>query len=210
MKGIVIISVVELLASVFAIKSKNLHFIRAIIVINMVLISLFAPLLIGYAGFVSNVGNIFYATVVGLQMYILMHYGKKEATETINKIVFVLFTLSGIYLGLNLLHCFPVPEGFCSSVKLLTNQSPLTLLVAVFAFIIGQLSLIKSYEIFTKKINSNILCAFFAIVVAQFVDSVVFFGIAFNDFFGLLQIMIVGFVFKVLLALVTLPVLKLK
>lgn len=204
MIGLLAICTTELVATLYAILNRNRHYLRALVVLNMVLIMVFAPYLISFGDVVVNIGVVFYATVMGLQAYLLLNYGKDAAVETINKLTYVLFTLLSICFFIQYLPVLPGNEEVAQAIKLLTNYSVLTLFGAFFAFILEQLTLVYIY---TKLKFHRLLNIFLALVLAQLVDSLFFFGIAFYDNPNLMELIISGWLVKVALHIITFPVL---
>ena len=89
-------------------------------------------------------------------------------------------------------------------VHTITNQSVLTLFASLFAFVSGQLFLIEAYV--NLKINKKIALVL-AILLAQAVDSVMFFGIAFYDNPNVLEFMFTGLLIKSILTIIASPLL---
>lgn len=181
---------IEMALMVYATLAEGPYRMRGLIALNMVLISLFAPKLFEYHGFISNVGNVFYAAVMIMQTYIFMQYGHKAAVSTIRMTLFSLVSVLALVYAMSIVPAVAGNEVFSAAVSQVTNFSLETIFASFFAFVIGQSVLVY----FLDKTNPAV-----AIIVAQFVDTVIFFPIAFSYSPALLGIMITGFIFKVLL-----------
>lgn len=194
MTWILLLCVAEVSLLAYALLSPGPFRIRDLIAINMVLISLFASKLLTVFGYTTNVANIFYATVVLSQAVIFHRYGKDAAVRTISMTMHALVaSLSLSYIISN----FPVVlgnEAPSQAIFLVANQSIHVVFASLFAFMIGQYTLVLSLQ-YLKRLKYPL-----AIILTQIVDSLVFFPIAFSSMPVplMLQVMSTGAIFKVL------------
>lgn len=176
---------------VYATFAEGPYRMRGLIALNMVIISLFAPKLFEYHGFISNIGNVFYAAVMIMQTYIFMQYGHKAAVSTIRMTLFALVSSLALVYAMSIVPVVAGNEVFSAAVSQVTNFSLETIFASFFAFVIGQSVLVY----FLDKTIPIV-----AVLAAQFVDTIIFFPIAFAYSPMLLSIMVSGYVTKVLVS----------
>jgi uncharacterized integral membrane protein (TIGR00697 family) len=179
------------------------------IIINLVIIGIFGAKLITVFGLVTNAGNVFYACVFFATHFLLERYGKREGLKT-------------ILLGTSFVLFFVVMSQFATKFIGLplsdsTNDAILTLFAfsiritsaSILAYIFAQYVNIFFYEWIKKKTQSKYLWlrSNGANIVAQLVDSLLFFSIAFFDLPGplLVQTILVGWLIKSLVVFIGTP-----
>lgn len=181
-----------------------------IITVNLIMIATFGSQLVSILGFVTNIGNVFYVTI-SLVLYILIeNYGHQIA----NRAIWVSFSLIIVFFILTQLSInvpsIPETSTIQSALSTIFNVSPRIVLASLCAFLLAQQVNLYLYELLWKLSKGRLLWLRSNIsnVVAQFIDSVIFFLVAFaittplSQIFG---IMIVGFTTKVLAGLVATP-----
>lgn len=189
--------VVEALLLWFALRSDGPYRTRGLIAVNMLLIALMASKWFEIFGHVTNVANVFYATVVVAQAYIFSRYGLDSMVRTIP------MTLYALVVGVTLAYLTsltPVVDGNIVEATAISTVAAFSLTVVAasfFAFIIGQAVL----AVILGWVHLNKTRYLLAIVAAQLVDSAVFFSIAFSNSGIVGDAMITGFLLKVAVSL---------
>lgn len=203
-----ILIVVELCVFWYLSLNQKITNIQIYSVLNMVAIMFFAPLLISVFGLTTNIGAIYYSFVMFAQMYLLLYYGEETATKTINLMLNCMVVVLAIAFVTSMFPVLSGNEAYGNAIVLLTTHTSQVVFVSFFAFIIGQLTLVKTYSHLHNKLkqSSHMMIAFTSMVVAQIVDSLIFFPIAFYDQ-NIWTIMYDGILIKGVLALVLTPLL---
>lgn len=155
------------------------EWLYASIVANLFFVSMFGAKLVEVGGFVSNVGNVFYAGVFFATYLLIEHYGMAAAR-------------SSIWLGLYAIGLFlvfsPLVMALTGAPSSLVADLPLGLLsgivpgiavASIFGYLIAQNLNIWLYGRLRGGGASLWATAATAVVVAQGVDSILFFYIAF-------------------------------
>ena len=181
----------EMALLAYAAMPTNPYRMRGLIALHMVLISLFAPKLFEYYGFISNIGAIFYAAVMVMQTYIFTQYGHDAAVATIRMTLFALVSTLALVYAMSVVPVVAGNELFSIAVQQVANFSLETILASFFAFIIGQSVLVYALG----KTNPVV-----ALVLAQLADTVVFFPIAFAYSPILIPIIMTGYFTKILVS----------
>ncbi|TSC82278.1 MAG: hypothetical protein G01um101420_442 [Parcubacteria group bacterium Gr01-1014_20] len=180
------------------------------IIINLILVAVFGGKLISLFGFTTNVGNIFYAAVfLGVQLT-LEYYGRKDAIRSVWVSFFAVnfFVLMGqVVLGFQV---EPMSGELASALRVVFGVVPRVTIASLFGLILSQYANIYIYDFVRRRVGEARLWlrSLTAVLVGQLVDSLVFFSIAFLgalEFGTVLQVMIVGFVIKVLIGVMALP-----
>lgn len=180
---------------------------RSFVIINLIFISLFASLIINVHGLITNIGVVFYSAVVAAQAYLLLRYEKSIALKTVEISLFALFTVVTVSSTIHFFPILPGNELMGGAIILLTSHSFQIIFASFFAFIIGQLTLIESYA--RLPLENKVTRIITAMILAQIVDSLIFFPIAFYDTVNLSQVIFSGIILKAILALVFTPVILL-
>lgn len=181
---------------------RGKEFLFATIAINLALISVFGAKLISVFGFVTNTGNVFYAGVFLATHMLIENYGKEEGYRTIRTGAFAIllfllmaqftFDLTG-YAG---------TADVNRAIDNLFRNIPRIGIASISAFIIAQYVNIWFYGLLKDKTRNKKLWLRdnASNLLGQFVDSALFFSIAFMGIVPntvLIQIMIGGFIAKV-------------
>ncbi len=184
------------------------------ILIFLILIALTGGKIVEFFGHETNTGNIFYASVFLATYFLIERYGKREGIRSI-WIGLVGVLLFSILLWLTTLY-IPSASTAVLSAALETAFAPLSRLAfaSVLAYIISQTLNVYLYIYLKQKFNGGKLWlrANLANLAAQAVDSVIFFTVA---FWGVIaptnihDVIITGFVIKVLFMMVASPLLYL-
>lgn len=196
--------ILEFVAFYYAIVNKK---IKEFIIINMLLINLFAPLLMRFLGIVTNVGNIFYSSVIAGQSYILLNYGKDKAVNNSKTLLYTLGALLIITYSLNVFVVVNGNQNYFNSVLTIINYTPRVIFASIFAFIIANLVLIETYTRLNWK--NKYFKITFSMILCQIIDSLIFFPIAFGGG-NWFKIMLGGVFIKIFLGLLYTPLLLIK
>ncbi len=168
---------------------------------NMVLISTFGAKLIEVFGFVTNVGNVFYATTFFAIYLLFEHYDKESAWK-------------GVWVGFLPIIVFVImsqmTKTFDQALHSVFQFTPRIFLASICAYFISQYANVFTFSKIKEKTGERMLAvrAIGAVIIGQLIDSVIFFSVAFIEIVSstnLLEIMTVGYVMKVGVGLVAIP-----
>lgn len=185
-----------LLFSVY-ISRDNEYRLRGFVVVIMVMIWFFSSKLLDVGGYVSNIWNILYAGVMLLQFVILEKLGKKFAIDTVKM---VYYNLGLAFLIAYFIFLFPTVLGneiASDHVNYIANSNLRVITWSFSAFYLWQMVFIIAHE---KLKHLSIFTRYTVpMILAQIVDSFVFFPVAFFwTGLPILQILSVGIIFKVI------------
>jgi uncharacterized integral membrane protein (TIGR00697 family) len=189
------------------------RWLHAAIAVNLIAISFFGAEVVSIFGKITNVGNIFYVAVFFAGQLLAEHYGRKEADRSIGLgFAYVVFV---IVVGQIIVRYVPTPESVkvAESIKALFVFTPRIALASLLAYLCSQsiniwlysyIGKLRKKEIWLRSIVSNL--------VGQFLDSIIFFSVAFLGVLSqgqLVEAMTTGFWIKFLLGLFMVPLLYL-
>ena len=202
---LLLLIIAEIMLFIFAWSSKSITPMEALIRSNMVFIVFFAGKLMMFDGLITNIGTVFYATVMAGQIFILEKYGFERAKTTINSIIFVLsiaFTLGYI------VYLFPIlPHNeIAKSINNVIFSSWRIIWSAYLAFYIAQ----SLFLIVWKRLESQwfYIRNIAGIITIQFIDSVLFFTVAFGYSTKLFALICLGFLVKIAIGFIFLPIIR--
>ncbi len=180
------------------------------IVVNIILISTFGAKLTSVFGFVTNVGNAFYASIFFAGALLVEHFGKREAYKSvwIGAIALTVFIVMGqltIHLGMA-----PETHAIADALQAIFQRSVRIALASLAAYILSQhLNIwLFDYLCHRKTMNAPWIRIMAGASAGQFLDSVIFFSIAFIGAVSasvLVEAIVVGFVLKVAVAALSVP-----
>ena len=182
-----LIVLAELIFLLYAAVSRAPYYLRRFTVLNMILITLFAPRLIEVGGMVTNVGTIFYSAVMVSQLLIFHLFGKEEVTHTIRMVLWMLLGFVGISGWINMLPVVQGNESYAAAMSAILSFPPAVVFASFFAFVIGQSFVIRCMASEEKRKPTIVFYSMCAIM-AQIVDSVIFFPLAFGSFMPITEI----------------------
>ncbi len=204
-----IISVVAGICFTFFAARRGLNYLLCFIAVNLILGSVFGGKFFSVFGFVANIGNIFYACVFLATGYIVEKYGRPEAIKTIwlgaSSLLFfiVMSRLSVDFVGL------PSNDVVNTAIQNIFTYSIRIASASLLSFIFAQYLNIRLYEYIKLKTHKKFLWlrVIGANTIAQLLDSVLFFTIAFPSLAGpvLLKAIFVGWFVKSIVVLVGTP-----
>ncbi len=202
-------AVVDLTAVLLAYRCGR-EWLYGSIIVNLLLISILGVKLYTIFGFVTNVGNVFYACVF-FAIYLLMEHGSHE--EGIRAIwigvggVLLFQILTQMTLSLT----GPDASSHISTLMAtLFRMTPRITIASLSAYIIAQYFNVYLYRAWRESYHSTHWWLRLAIVMilAQLIDSFFFFTIAFIGTVAeqvVIQSIFIGFAIKVVVGLVSIP-----
>ncbi len=198
----IILVLVDILFVFFAAR-RGSDWLFGTVILNMILVGIFGAKLITIFGLTTNVGNVFYACVFLATHFMIEKHGKHMGFKTIWYGTF--FTLSFIGLSQLANHQSGVQlsDVVNNTVKTLFSFSLRVTFASILAYIFAQYVNVAVFDWLNKKTNGTYLWVRSngANIASQFVDSLLFFSIAFFDLPGplLVQMILVGWLIKVII-----------
>ncbi len=165
-----------------------------------------------FAGININVGNVFYATTF-IVLHILIEQGKKKEAIRAIWASAGLFAYFGVvtYLAIKL---SPVAAGAISNdaLRVVFSTTIRGTMASIFAFILAQYSNVWIYEALMRRHRGRLMLvrSSVAIIAGQFIDSILFFSVAFYEVLPLETLLwaaLTGFAVKSIIGLVGSPLL---
>ncbi len=190
------------------------EWLYASIVINLVLISIFGAKLISIFGFVTNSGNVFYASAFFATYLLVEHYGMRQGLKAV--FMGVIFTpffivMSNLTANIAGMEQTGMING---SMHTLFTLVPRVALASLVAYVVAQSFNVLIYATLKERDGKKFLWrrSLVSVLGAQFLDSIIFFSIAFLGIVPLsviAQAMIVGFAVKAIVGITSTPLLYL-
>lgn len=203
--------------SVFAFIMLSFNFGRrwlyVAISLNLLLIGVFGAKITPLFGSVTNAGNIFYAGVFLIGQLLVEHFGLKEGKKSIwiGFAAVIFFTFMG-QLTINM-SIAPEARGAADILNRLFEFSPRIALASIIAYLLSQSLNIHLYGFLYEKGYEKIwLRSLAATVLGQFLDSIIFFNIAFWGVLPAYSIIVsagTGFMVKVIVGALSIPLIYL-
>jgi uncharacterized PurR-regulated membrane protein YhhQ (DUF165 family) len=174
--------------------------------INLVLITSLGAILVDVFGFTSNVGNVFYTTVIVATYLLYELYGEKVFFSTVYRFVLSVSIFLILAFTVPELLCPGSVESICVSARDLFGKSPRIYAASISAFIVSLTAFMFMFRVSVTL--PRLLQYLIVVTVVQSVDSIIFFTIAFSEtHFGELGSLIFsGMVQKMLAHVAFLPV----
>lgn len=209
MKYLGLIVLVEAVCVAIAI-IKGREWLRVLAVANMLLIAVTVKKLFDFGFGVSNIANLFFATVLLIQSLIYFRYGMKAAQRTIYVILWA--DIAFIALGLLTIYAQPYVEGneeISLAYNTVAETSPLPITASFLSFYCSNQILLTTLHV-TRKRARTLASYLLAIVSAQVIDTLIFFPMVFGN--GVLtksvvEIAGVGFMVKIIAGIILSPLL---
>ena len=192
---------------VYAGSRPNSHTILgAGVFVNMVLIVLFAPYLIEVGGLVTNIGTVFYASVVASMCVVIERFGPRVAKDAIPNTYIRLLIIFAACYAISLLPVVDGNEGFAAAAKIISRHNLIIVTASFAAFALSQIVLVIAYPKLRAHYGPAAAVAI-GTVLCQAVDSPVFFGVAFYNQcpYSYMTLAVTGFLVKVLFGAVLYP-----
>ncbi len=212
-EALFVITVLGVFAFVFSCFFLGRRWLYAAIVVNLIAISVFGAEVVSIFGQVTNVGNIFYAGVFFAGQLLVEHYGKEEGKKTIwlgFSCVLFLIVVEQI-----IVRYIPVAQSalISQAIKSLFVFVPRIALASLLAYLCSQSINIYLYSYLNKFWQKKMwLKSITANFIGQFIDSIIFFSIAFVGVLSpaiLRETTVVGFATKFIVGLIAVPLLYL-
>lgn len=170
---------------------RSEHYLRGLVILNLLFIALFSAKLITVFGYTSNVGNLHYATAVAIQCLIAHRYGTEAALRTVSTAFFSMSAVAAMCFCLRLSCVPPLTAGdneYTRAVMLLINQSIYAVAASMAAFAVSQHVLVylwkslRERRFFVREGNAGVemplwLRYFVTVIAVQLVDSAIFFSL---------------------------------
>ena len=175
--------------------------------INMVMISMFAPMLVGIGQFETNIGNVFYSSVVCAQCVLLELRGPTGARRSIPQVNMVMVILFAMCWVMGRVPTVPGNEAFVEAARTVAHHSMKVVSASFAAFFLSQQVMIRAWVRLRRR-HGPVISAVIASFACQAVDTPVFFTVAFWGELSPSQIAefaSVGFLFKCTLAVAFIP-----
>ncbi len=206
-----IISALTDILFVFISARLGKEWIFGTIIANLILIGIFGAKLVSAFGVVTNIGNVFYACVFLATYFLLEKHGRRAGITAIwfgfsSMIFFALLSQFAVQsIG------FRESDSVNTALTTLFSFSPRIILASIIGYVFAQYLNIRIFEWLKNKtqgkhlwLRSNV-----SNIVSQFIDSALFFSIAFFDMVGplLLQVILLGWIAKSVVVLIGTPLL---
>ncbi len=179
------------------------------IALNLILVTIFGSKLVSVFGYTTNIGNIFYACVFLATYFLLIRQSKEETMHTIwfgliCLLFFVVLSQLTIYIvGVN------PGDKLDMALRTTFDLSIRVTVASALAFMFSQYANIQVYDFINKFTKGNYLWiqALGATIIAQLIDSCLFFTIAFLDMPGkfLVQAIVTGWIIKIAVIILAIP-----
>ena len=188
--------------------------LTGVIVVNIVLVSTFGSQLVPVFGFLTNAGNVFYASIFLAMNMIIELYENRDARRVIwvGFMALVLFIIMGQFVIR--MHGAPESLTINDSIATLFHSVPRVAFASICAYLVAQYINLWLYRALKSKHRERLLWLrnITSTSAAQIVDSVLFFSIAFLGLLPLhliIQSILIGTAIKILVALLSTPFLYL-
>jgi uncharacterized integral membrane protein (TIGR00697 family) len=184
------------------------------IIVFLILIATVGGKTADFFGHTTNTGNIFYASVFLATYFLIERYGKLEGLRSIwIGIISVVFFTFLVYLSIALIGS-PQTASLNSALSAAFNPVTRIALASLVAYFFSQTVNVYTYTFFKERWKGAHLWlrANIANAIAQVVDSIIFFTIAFAgtvDRMDVLGILATGFLLKVIYMMCATPLLYL-
>lgn len=204
---ILAIIAVEAIAFLLALRAnKTSAPLHVFIVVNMLLIVRFGGWLADFGIGISNYGTIFYAAVMTAQYAIMQRNGWHTGVRCFGAVFGALALAAAVTALMSAGPTLAGNESVVATYRDMLAISAAFAFASFGAFITGQLFFITFYSATEHR---SVWIKYAAnMVLAQAIDSVVFFSLAFGLNAATLRIMAIGYIAKVGLGLLALPVLS--
>lgn len=194
--NVIFLILAEILLTIFAM--RLCCGLRLLMVLNLFVISLFAPKLMTIFWYTTNIGAILYAFVLLQQMIIFKAEGMKWLKESVSYVFFWVIWMTVITQGVNF---FPWDTEVTRAIDLLAKININVAVASFSALFFTQITML-ALTIKLQKVNFWIRYIV-VITICQAIDSLIFFYIAFKTIW---ELAIVWFFVKIAISLVLAPV----
>lgn len=182
----------------------------AMVIFNILLISTFGAKLVSIFGFTTNTGNIFYAAVFFATQLLVEQHGKKEGYQSIlvGVVAIIFFILMSQLIILT--SGIPETQSVNKAIETLFQAAPRIAFASLLAYLFSQTINIWIFDYLKSKTADKhvYLRVNLSNLAGQFVDSLIFFAVAFYGIVPLgvlIQTMTAGFLLKVIIGALSTP-----
>jgi hypothetical protein len=184
-----------------------------VIIIFLVLISIGGGKIVEYFGLLTNIGNIFYASVFLSTYFLIERYGRDEGLRSIwIGVLGVIFFLTLAKIGVAMVGS-ETTLTFSNALDIIFNSNNRIAYASIIAYVLSQTLNVYLYVYLKKKFGgahrwfrANITNA-----IAQILDSIVFFTIAFMGVLptvNMIEVIATGFIIKIVFMMLAAPILR--
>lgn len=203
------ILVIDLAFVLFAFRMGK-EWVFAAIAANLIMVNLTGAKLVPVFGVVASASAVMYAAIFLATDILSEHYGKKAGYQSI----WVGFGVTILFVAVTqlvvLFNTIPDTLALSEAMRTVLEASPRIAVAGLFAYIVSQNFDVWFYHFIHEKTGPRFLWLRnnLSTVVSQFIDSILFFGIAFwgiLPFAVLVQLILTGYVAKLVVALFDTP-----
>lgn len=190
------------------------EWLYGLIGVNLILISTTGAKLIEHFGLITNVGNVFYAAVFLCLFLLIEHYGHRSAIRGI----WLGFALLAFFIGMTQFVLSTVATSDTRAFDLALHgtftPAPRILLASLFAYFVSTYTALWIFAGMRERLpDAHVwVRTMLAVLCGQFLDSILFFSIAFGfslSFPVLVAVMLGGFLTKSAMGALSLPFISL-
>jgi uncharacterized integral membrane protein (TIGR00697 family) len=215
----VLLSLSALLSAALVIAAWRLdkERLHSLILLFLILIAMGGGKIVEFFGFTTNTGNVFYAAVFLATYFLIERYGTREGIRSIWIGVLGVLSFSLLFYLTLLLESAQNTEELSTLLSLAFSPVPRLMFASLLAYIASQGVNVFLYRYLKERsegmAGQNLWLRINTCnIVSQLIDSLVFFSVAFGGMMastGLLEILLTGFILKVLFVALFSPLLYL-
>jgi uncharacterized integral membrane protein (TIGR00697 family) len=182
-EALLLVSVLIDISVVFLAARLGAEWLYGTIISNLILIGVFGAKLVMFGVFATNVGNVFYACVFLATHFLLEQSGRKAGMKTIWFGVYFLASFTMLAQIATHYKGMPASDAVNTAITTLFAFSPRIIFASMLAYIFAQYINISVYEWIKTKTGGKALWlrSNGANVLAQLVDSSIFFSLSLRD-----------------------------
>lgn len=178
-----------------------------LLLLNLLLIPIFGQKVVDIFGITTNGGNLFFATAMIALAILIEKYGKSELRNILGYSLFVM----GGYASLSFISSYIVGKNEISEViNQVFSFSPRIMIASWLSFIASAWVFTTVFTFFKERFKSALMFRVLnSIIIAQFIDSVLFFSFAFWGSIPAREVAIMllyGFLVKIAASIALIPV----
>lgn len=189
----------------------------SLILIFLILISIGGGKIVEFFGFATNTGNVYYAGVFLATYFLIERYGRKEGIRSIGVGVVGIIFFTVLLQMIVALQSAPLTEQLSTILTTAFSSAPRLAVASLLAYIVSQTANVFLYVYLKTRFDGSPMRHLWlrvniCNVFAQFLDSAVFFMIGFWGVVSVQdigEILVTGFIIKVLFVMVFSPLLYL-
>lgn len=181
----------------------------ASVIVNVILVATFGSKLISIFGFVTNVSNVFYSSVFLAVNIMIERFDRREGLKAIwaGFGALVVFMIMSQFVVIS--KSIPESASVDLAINTLFKVAPRIAFASMFAYLVSQHLNLWLYELMKLKSKLNLaLRNFISTAIAQLVDSLLFFILAFSGVVSgavLWQTISIGYLLKLVIVIISTP-----